>query len=63
MVGAGPILYPEDGFDIAFAAFGDPLDCAGGIVDVSEGEGGDATAGGSFGEVFGREGAVFEGVI
>ena len=46
------VLNAKDGFDIAFAALGDPLYSAGGIVDISQGQGRDASAGGPFRQVF-----------
>ncbi|HZV67992.1 MAG TPA: hypothetical protein VFG10_00520 [Saprospiraceae bacterium] len=58
-----PVFDAEDGLDVAFFAFFDPLDSAGGVVNIGEGEGGDATTGGSFGQVLGGERAVFEGVV
>ena len=59
----GTELDAEDGFDIAFAAFFDPADGAGGVVDIGEGQGRDTPAGGAFCQLFGREGTVFEGVV
>lgn len=53
----------ENGFDIAFAAFFDPGDGAGGVVDIGEGQCRDTPAGGAFCQLFGREGTVFEGVV
>lgn len=61
--GAGAEFDAEDGFDVAFAAFCDPFHGAGGIVDVSQCQGGDTPAGGAFGQLFGRQGAIFEGII
>ena len=59
----GTELDAEDGFDIAFAAFFDPADGAGGVVDIGEGQCRNTPAGGAFCQLFGREGTVFEGVV
>lgn len=61
--GTGAELDTEDGFDIAFAAFCDPADGAGGVVDIGERQGRDPPAGGAFCQLFGRESTVFEGVV
>ena len=53
----------EDGFDIAFAAFFDPGDGAGGVVNIGEGQGRNTPAGGAFRQLLRREGTVFEGVV
>jgi hypothetical protein len=60
---SGPEFYTEYWFDIAFTAFFDPCYGAGGIVNIGEGQGCNATQGGAFCQLLGREGAVFEGII
>jgi hypothetical protein len=46
-------FYSEDGLDIPFAALFDPGHGTGGVVDIGEGHGGDTSAGGAFGKLFG----------
>ncbi len=61
--GPGAEFDAEDGFDVPFAAFFDPFYGAGRVVDIRQCQGRDATAGGTFGQLLRREGAVFKGIV